>query len=155
LIATQRAYIRVANFPWLWRPDTDPARIGKYWYDIQPVIENTGNTPTRGMKVVVDSALQTTPIPEGFEFSYRSTPGDTIVGAKQTIGANRVAILDEDLAAVKDGKKFFYIWDTITYHDVFVGTTLHTTEFCTEINRVLGDPLDPRGLEIQKYHSRN
>jgi len=144
LIATQRAFVRVTNFPWLWRPDHDPARVGKYWYDITPIVENTGNTPTVGMKIAVDYALRDTPLPDDFDFPYRAVPGDTIIGAKQSIGANNAVILDEDLVAVQDGTKFFYIWGTITYHDVFEGTPIHTAEFCTQIGRILGNPLDPR-----------
>jgi len=44
LIVTQRAFVRVINFPWLWRPDTD--RLGKYWYDITPIVENFGTAGT-------------------------------------------------------------------------------------------------------------
>jgi flagellar basal body-associated protein FliL len=50
LIATQRAFVRVANFPWLWRPDN--GRPGKYFYDITPLIENAGNTPTVDMRLI-------------------------------------------------------------------------------------------------------
>jgi hypothetical protein len=142
LIVTQRAFIRVANYPWLWRGDH--ARPGKYFYDITPIIENFGNTPTVGAKINVNSALRDTILPEYFDFSYQGEAGDTLVGPKQTIGASRAEILDDDLLAVQKMEKFFYIWGVITYRDVFETTPLRTTEFCTEISRVIGDPLDPR-----------
>src|SRR6266700_1384282 len=52
LISTQRAYVRVVSFPWLWRPDTD--RPGKYFYDITPIVENGGNTQTVDLKINVN-----------------------------------------------------------------------------------------------------
>jgi hypothetical protein len=142
LIVTQRAFIRVANFPWLWRPDT--ARPGRYFYDITPIVENFGNTPTVEAKINVNSGLRDTILPDDFDFPYQGEAGDTLVGPKQTIGTSRAEILDEDLLAVQGGQKFFYIWGMITYRDVFDGTPLHTTEFCTQISRVLGNPLDPK-----------
>jgi hypothetical protein len=143
LIATQRAFLRVANFPWLWRPDFD--RPGKYFYDITPLVENAGNTPTVDMKLIVTSALRDMPLPDNFDFTYGDVkPEPSLIGGHQTIGAHRAYILDDDLLAVQKHDKFFYIWGTITYRDVFKGTPLRTTEFCTEINRVMGNPLDPR-----------
>lgn len=143
LVATQRAFVRVLNFPWLWRPDTD--RPGKYFYDITPVVENDGNTPTVDMRIVVSSQLRDTPLPDDFEFSYDGIePALSLIGSHQSIGAHRAIILDDDLLLVQQGKKFFYIWGTITYRDVFENTAQHTTKFCTEINRVMGNPLDPR-----------
>jgi hypothetical protein len=66
LIIAQRPYIRVLGYPWLWRPDTDPSRSGKYWYDITPAIENVGNTPA-AIKIIMSFALRDTPLPEDFD----------------------------------------------------------------------------------------
>jgi hypothetical protein len=141
LIISQRPHVRNSGFPWLWRPDLD--RPEKYFFDISPIIENVGNTPATA-KVVVDYALRETPLPDGFDFPYRSPPGNTVISPRGSVGMNNAVILDTDLLAVKEGKKFFYIWGTITYPDGFVGTPIHTTEFCTQIGRVIGNPLDPR-----------
>jgi hypothetical protein len=143
LIVAQRAYVRVVGYPWLWRPDADPKRSGKYWYDITPTIENVGNTPA-AIKIIMSFALRDTQLPDDFDFPYRGTPGDSIIGPKQTISTESAVILDEDLAAVRDGKKFFYIWGAVTYKDGFEGTPVHRTEFCADIHRVFGNPLDPR-----------
>jgi hypothetical protein len=157
LIYTQRAYVRVANFPWVWRPDWD--RPGKYFYDITPIVENVGNTQTVDMKININSALRDNPLPEGFDFPYVADPGTSLIGAHQSVRASNVVILDDDLLAVRDRKKFFYIWGAITYRDVFPGTPEHTTQFCTQVNRVMGDPLDPReagnpkGTTVEIYFS--
>jgi hypothetical protein len=142
LIVGQRAVVRAVNFPWLWRPDID--RPGKYFYDITPIIENVGGSVTDDMKIVVDSALRETELPKGFDFPYRSEPVGSIIGAKQSVGASNVIILDDDLLSVQQGKKFFYIWGTIKYRDGFENTPIRTTEFCTQIVRIFGNPLDPR-----------
>jgi hypothetical protein len=142
LIYTQRAYVRLVNFPWLWRPDLD--RPGKYLYDITPIVENSGNTQTIDARINVDYALRDDLLPEPFNFSFKGTEGFTLISAHQTVGASNAIILDDDLLAVRNGKKFFYIWGTIKYRDVFPGTPEHTTEFCGQISRVMGDALDPR-----------
>jgi hypothetical protein len=142
LVSTQRAFVRVANFPWLWRPDVD--RPDKYFYDITPIIENGGNTQTVDLRINVSSALRDEPLPEGFDFPFLTSAGFSLIGARQSVGASNAIILDDDLLAVQRGEKFFYIWGTITYRDVFPGTPERLTEFCTQISRVIGNPLDPR-----------
>jgi hypothetical protein len=142
LISTQRAYVRVVNFPWLWRPDL--GRPGKFLYDITPIVENGGNTQTVDAKINVNSSLRDEPLPDGFDFPYASESGFTLIGARQTIGASNVIILDDDLLLVQGGKKHLFIWGTITYRDVFPNTPEHVTEFCAQISRVLGNPMDPR-----------
>jgi hypothetical protein len=142
LISTQRAFVRVSGWPWLWRPDTD--RPGKYFYDINPIVENTGNTPTVDLMIAVNWQLRDTSLPDDFDFANNVPPGPSLIAAHQSIGAGHVHILDDDLLLVQKRQKHFYIWVEITYRDVFGGTPVHTTEFCTEISRVIGNPLDPR-----------
>jgi hypothetical protein len=143
LTKSQRAFVRVGDFQWVWRPDT--ARPGKYFYDISPIIENSGDTPTVEATVIVNSMLADTPLPDDFAFPYRSTPGKTFIGARQTIRAMNAIILDDDLLAVQSSDKFFYLWGTITYRDVFDGTPMHVLEYASQISRVMGTPLDPTG----------
>jgi hypothetical protein len=142
LIHTQRAYVRVANFPWLWRGDTD--RPGKFFYDITPIIENAGNTQTVDAKINVNWALRDDPLPEGFDFPFVAQHGFTLIGAHQSVGASNAVILDDDLLLVQSGTKYFYIWGVVNYRDVFPGTPERVTEFCAQISRVIGEPLDPR-----------
>ena len=70
LVKSQRAFVRAAGYPWLWRPDFD--RPGKYFFDISPIVENAGATPTVDMKIVVDYAIRETPLPDGFDFPLKS-----------------------------------------------------------------------------------
>lgn len=155
LIKGQRAFVSVAAFPWLWRPDAD--RPGKYFYDITATIENAGNTPTIDMTIVSDCAFRDTPLPDDFDFPYRSAPKPSMVGPRQNKNGTAGIILDDDLVAVQLGKKYFYIWGTITYRDIFYGTPLHTTEYATQIVRVNGDPLkpqdhnNPKGTSVEIY----
>jgi hypothetical protein len=142
LISTQRAYVRVVNFPWLWRADYD--RPGKFFYDITPIIENGGNTQTVDAKINVNSALRDDPLPEGFDFPFVHDPGFTLIGAHQSVGASNAVILDDDLLLVQGGTKYFYIWGAITYRDVFPNTPERVTEFSSQISRVMGNPLDPQ-----------
>jgi hypothetical protein len=69
LITSQRAFVRSSGFPWLWRPDLD--RPGIYLFDIQPALDNAGNTPAVDARVVVNSALRDQPIPDDFNFPYK------------------------------------------------------------------------------------
>ncbi|MEO6609867.1 MAG: hypothetical protein ABIN69_15505 [Aestuariivirga sp.] len=144
LIVTQRPIVVVGGFPWVWRPDTNPNRLGKFWYEINPNIENFGNTSTKDARINVTAELRDTVLPDDFDFPYQDVDGVTLIGSKTSIRARGLTVLDEDLLLIQQGKKHFYIWGTITYRDGFEGTPIHTTEFCSYISRVVGNPLDPR-----------
>jgi hypothetical protein len=112
--------------------------------DITPIVENGGNTQTVDAKINVNSALRDEPLPEGFDFPFVFKHGFTLIGAHQSVGASNAVILDDDLLLVQGGTKYFYIWGTIAYRDVFPNTPERVTEFCAQISRVIGNPLDPR-----------
>lgn len=141
IVKLERAFVAVGGFPWLWHHDTD--RSGKFWYSIHPLIENRGNTPTKDMRIVVNSALRDSELPDNFEFPYSSEPGPSFIPPNGNMSGGERILLDDDLLAVQRGEKFFYIWGKIEYRDIFDGTPTHTTLFCTQISKVLGNPLDP------------
>ena len=65
----------------------------------------------------------------------------TIAGPKAMVEAVPGAISAEDLAAVQQGRKHFYIWGWAEYHDIFEGTKKHSTRFCNQLMQVIGNPM--------------
>lgn len=142
LVKLQRAQLFVQDFPWLWRPDL--GRSGKYLYDIQPLIINTGNTATKNMMVEVEYLESDGPLPSGFDFPYVSPAHPSLVRPNGSVKGKHIYITDEELVEIQAGPTHFYIYGRITYNDVFDGTPVHTTRFCTEVGGVIGNPFDPR-----------
>ena len=147
LVKTERAFVHLRHFQWLWHPDTDTP--GKYWYSFHPLVENAGNTPTKNMTIVVEYELRDRPLPDGFDFTFKSSPGNTLIGPRGGISAAEGKVTDNELRAVQLRTKYFYAWGKAEYMDTFDGTPRHTTKFCSYIGSVRGDPYDPtKPLEI-------
>lgn len=125
----------------MWRPYL--SKQPGVFYDISPTFINVGETPAVDPVIITNSALRDSKLPDNFDFPYTGAPKSTILGPKQSIAATGISITDQDLLAVQQGKKFFYLWGTITYRDVFDGTPVHRTDFATNIAAVNGDPLKP------------
>lgn len=49
-------------------------------------------------------------------------------------------IIGDELVAIRDGRKHFYVWGIAEYQDVFPGTPKRITKFCCFIGNVTGDP---------------
>lgn len=138
LVAGQRAFMFIKEFKTFLHFD---AVTGQYRWSIHPVWENSGNTPTKGLSINTTYRLLDEPLPK--EYTFPNSKEDlipTIAGPKAMVEAVPGAISAEDLEAVQQGRKHFYIWGWAEYHDIFEGTKKHTTRFCNQLMQVIGDP---------------
>lgn len=145
LIQLNRAFIFPKTFNVLSHRDEDIKDAEKYWYSIVPIWENSGNTPTRDMTIYVNSYFQSKPMPSDFRFppfiSNEKIP--IFAGPKASFGGSFVIKTGDELAEVKAGTKYFYIWGEARYRDIFANTPEHVTRFAYQIT-VLGDPTKPQ-----------
>ena len=141
LTKLQRPFVCLNTYRWVWHPDT--GRPGKFWYSIEPILENTGSVPTKDMMVVVQYELRDTLLPGGFDFPFTVKPGEALINPHGSVAVSGSKLLDEALAAVQRGEKYFYVWGRAEYRDFFDGTPLHVTRFCAQIGDVLGNPYNP------------
>lgn len=141
LVAGQRAFMFLREFKTFLHVDD---ASGQYRWTLHPVWENSGNTPTKGLEIYTTYRLLDAPLAPGYDFPSTAHemvtaiagPRALVEGAPGSIGA-------DDLAAVQQGKKYFYIWGRAEYHDIFDGTGRHTTRFCNQLVQVIGDPAAP------------
>lgn len=141
LISGQRAFMFIREIKTYLHQD--PA-TGKFHWTIHPIWANSGNTPTRGLSINTTYRLLDEPLPNGYDFpESQEDLIPTIAGPRSMVEAVSGTLSSEDLAAVKDGKKFFYIWGWAEYHDIFEGTKKRVTRFCNQLIEVDGDPAAP------------
>jgi hypothetical protein len=140
-----RAYVFLEALPYY--SHRNPVN-GRVWWSIHPVWKNGGATPTRALELNVNSALRDDPLPLGFDFP--DAPGESIpmlIGPQSSIRARRLGIDGDGLLAVRSRTKYFYIWGSARYQDVFVGTSQRITKFCVQVTDVTGDPTRPYDRE--------
>jgi len=141
LISGQRAFMFIREIKTYLHQD--PA-TGKFHWTIHPVWANSGNTPTRGLSINTTYRLLDEPLPDGYDFpESQEDLIPTIAGPRSMVEAVSGTLSSEDLAAVKEGRKFFYIWGWAEYHDIFEGTKKRVTRFCNQLIEVDGDPAAP------------
>jgi hypothetical protein len=141
LISGQRAFMFIREIKTYLHQD---AATGKFHWTIHPIWANSGNTPTRGLSINTTYRLLDEPLPAGYDFpESQEDLIPTIAGPRSMVEAVSGTLSSEDLAAVKEGRKFFYIWGWAEYHDIFEGTKKRVTRFCNQLIEVDGDPATP------------
>jgi hypothetical protein len=95
--------------------------------------------------------LRDKPLAEEFGFSPNKENAPAIIPPQGFIYGSSNTLTDDDLAMVQAGKKFYYIYGTLTYWDVFKGTPVHTTTFCRQITNILGNVHAPKSEIVEMF----
>jgi hypothetical protein len=141
LTKLERPFVYRESISWLWHRDL--GRPGQFFYSIRPILANTGRSPTKRMVLAVNFTVRDSPLPDDFDYSYSAPRVRAGIGPNGRIIAGIIKVTDNDLLAIQEGVKHFYVWGKAEYTDLFEGTGTHTTRFCNRISEVLGNPLDP------------
>jgi len=143
LVADKRAFVFAEGFNSFF--ESGPKK-GEYVWRFRPIWKNTGDTPTKNLRLHFDGELRSTPLPIGFNFDVASIPPGTgllgpnsgsMGGVWPYPGMTPLSISDvEDIIA---GRRFLYIWGWVRYLDVFPDSKEHVTRFCWQMVAT-GDP---------------
>ena len=137
LISVQRAFVVIKDFK--LQRIIDTKRIPAY--QITPLWENSGLTPTREMVTNGSWALFKERMPEDYKFpDMPGIPGRRLLlGPKAAMNGGSLIIPSSVFDQAKKGINRLYIWGWADYNDIFRNTARHRTEFCSEI-LITGDP---------------
>lgn len=139
MVASDRAYIHYNGCRWISHHDNSDGHV--FWR-VRAIWINSGNTPTRKMKVHVERELRDDELPLDFPFaSPEQAPKPVSIAPKGTIESGYFDIDGSDLVAVATGSKHLYIWGVARYRDVFPETAEHVTKFCVHARAITGNPM--------------
>jgi len=133
LIADKRAFVFAESFSPLW----EPGQVAGYFSArFVPLWKNSGDTPTRKLRIYTGCELRNSPLPANFDFTVTSVaPGGGLLGPKVSATGGvapfppAAAITASDLHDIQNGTKFLYRgW--AKYFDGFPGTPERVTRFC-------------------------
>ncbi len=162
MIANNRAYVHHAGIAYTSHLQKGGPSDGKYMWRLRPTWTNTGNTPTRKLRVYAGYEFRTSPLPEDFSFTVKGPLILTLLASKGKIESTHCDIFGEPLADVRDGKKYLYVWGVARYFDVYPHTPEHVTKFCSVAIAVTGDPLlgydpsaNPVEIRFETYQKHN
>jgi len=142
MVASDRAYVHHSGCRWI--SHRRGGKNGPVFWRIRPRWINSGNTPPRNLRVYVFYELLDAPLPEAFLFTPIEHPQIlAMLPPKGEVEGQWRDFDGADLVAVKEGKKFLYIWGAARYRDVFPGTPERITRFCVYAASITGDPLTP------------
>jgi hypothetical protein len=141
MIASDRAYVHYAGCRWVSHRQNDESPV--FWR-IRPRWINGGNTPPHGLRIYTHYELLDAQLPADYSFTPQEHPEvPAMLPPKGDIFGSWRDFTGADLVAVKEGRKFLYIWGTARYYDVFPGTPRRVTKFCNTAALVTGDPTLP------------
>jgi hypothetical protein len=130
LSEVQRAFVTVVGINPL--PVIDK-QTGKLFFEMSPVLVNSGNTPTRDLYFY--TGIKKIDRNEVKNFNFRDPIGVTytpsLIGPRGTMNAGMVLLKGEDAEALGPlSSPVWMIWSTIHYKDIFHNQRL--TEYCAE-----------------------
>lgn len=138
MISGERAYVHFNGCRWISHPD----HSGRIFWRIRPTWFNSGNTPTRNLRIYVHYELLDKPLGAEYKFIQLNSPRKPVtLYPKSGIESQPRDVYGGDLLDVKDGKKYLYVWGVARYNDVFPDTAEHMTKFCVVATNLSGDPL--------------
>jgi len=140
----------------------DPKII--YWR-FHIIWKNTGNTPTKKLRIHTNYELRDTPIPDNFDFKDYNNPlekyASCIIAPKSTIVSQGFDVLGEEIFKVREGQKYLYLWGWAEYRNIFDSKKLHISRFCVKVTDIINDPrlhysdVDNRVIFNYSNHSKN
>ncbi len=68
-----RAFIIPKDLTFFWHPNET---TGKFWWELAPIWENAGQTPTRDMRINVNSYFESSQLPA--DFGFPPAPGESV-----------------------------------------------------------------------------
>jgi hypothetical protein len=141
MVAGDRAYVHFNGCRWVSHSDINDGHI--FWR-IRPMWINSGNTPTRQLRIYVHYEFRDDELPSDYAFIPDSTITvvPTTIAPKSVVESGHRDFHGKNLVAVSEGKKHLYIWGIARYRDVFPDTIEHITKFCVEARTVTGNPLE-------------
>jgi hypothetical protein len=129
LIYTQRAFVFVRNGQIAIGKDFKTDKVKNF--KVSVTWENSGDTPTKNMRMMINRFVTPEPLPDDFDFpDYEIGDIHTLLGPKSTISSVPLEISTEEMRAVREDESHLYVWGWAEYGDVFPGTKRHRTEFC-------------------------
>ena len=135
--ATQRAFVYVSGIEFQ-TVQTDDGEI-QWW--VIPRWENSGNTPTKFLKVESYCPFVRRG-EEYFQYDKLQPVNIRTVGPKQTIQGITCIARTEQLLAAQRGEHDWYWTARATYRDIFDPNYLHVTEYCFYVRRIVSDVTD-------------
>jgi hypothetical protein len=145
MVAGERAFVfptGVLN-PY-WEID---AVSGLYNWRFRIEWRNSGETPTKKMRMNIECVLRDTELPRGFDFNYQTSDIGTALIPPQTTVLSGIAprapapaITPQDILDVQAGRRWLYVYGWAKYFDVFPNTKEHVTRFCWII-MPMGNPM--------------
>jgi len=137
-IADKRAFVFASGIQPLYEPNVV---TGHFDWRIGPIWHNSGDTPTRGLRIYTDGFLSNIPISPTFDFNQINPnvpPGSGMLGPKMSSGGGQAphmpgaALTPQDILDIQAGTKFFYLWGWARYSDTLPEAPQRITRYCSQ-----------------------
>jgi hypothetical protein len=118
-------------------------------YDINPRIENGGNSPPKKLVIYINYYTPIEAMPPDYKFPDLDEviSGPAVGGPKNVVRTVPRTFTPEQLVEFQNKSRHLYIYRHIEDDDTFRTTPHHVTQFCFELNGIRGDPMGKSGQQ--------
>jgi hypothetical protein len=165
-VADKRAFVFASGVFGFYEFDS---ATGQWNWRVSPVWRNSGETPTRQLRIYTDCWFSNVIIPVDYRFSQidsQQGPGSGMVGPKidgnggaAPHSPHQPALTPQDIVDIQTGRKFSYLSGWARYFSTTPGTSEHVTRFCWQIE-FIGNPhtfdpnVNPNSVTVRNRHDR-
>lgn len=146
LIVANRASVFLNRYDVSPVADKDGKIVG---WEINPIFENAGNTPTKSMVIRINAQL-TPEDPPADEFPPDRPETVDLQGSMirphGTLTAAGAVVSVEHIDEIVAKKQKFFIWGWVEYRDTFKGTPCHRTRFFNSLS-IVADYRKPKATD--------
>jgi hypothetical protein len=126
MVAGNRAYVHHNGCRWISHMrEAD----GKLIWRLRPLWTNTGNTPTRQLRVSVKYSVVDIQIAEDSSCVAFTQNSPAMIAAKGEIESECFDLTGDELHEIKTKRKYLYVWGQAWYLDVFPESKEHVTKY--------------------------
>jgi hypothetical protein len=145
MAAAQRAFVYLGGLEW-----SEAGTVLR----VAPIWDNSGTTPTRGLRVATNWKASHGELAGDFPYSYVRAPEHLFLGPGSRAEFGTVHFPIRDVQAALEERMFLYVWGRATYEDLFEGSQPHFFEFCYRID-VKGSVPNNLAVNFTQYGLRN
>jgi hypothetical protein len=139
MVASERPYVHFAGMRWISHNNTERQQV--FWR-LRPHWRNSGNTPTRSLRVYIQYELVDAPLPDAYAYTVNidgpAPPASIEPGG--VIGSAVHDVYGDEFVAIAGGHRHIYVWGVATYRSVFPDSPVYVTKFCVKAENVTGEP---------------
>ena len=157
LITTERAFVFLDDIDTEYSTQPRGSSSEFRFLTLKPRWRNSGNTPTRNMRIRINWTPWAGDLADDFSYSYGALPVSMFLGPKATEWSTTINVPSNVATDAFNERSRIFIWGRVDYEDIFDNTEPHFTQWCYRLVFVFpggafGNPMRTQLVAFGNYN---